>query len=271
MEWPHILNLNLNNFIKNGHMTKYETLRTNTNRISYILNEKGINLDDYLEQNIAQHQSKKSSSLSDDLRKKGNSFYSLKTKNQEAFSLYTEALANAPVSTNKTFNGIKSLILAYSNRSALFLDEKLFGHCLNDIKTAMTHFEGINFEQDQIKIVFNLLFKLLNRQRVCFVQMAQLNELINFKTNPIYTIILSDIFKDINETRTIKLNELLTEIKTDLTKLKLSSHSPLKTENNKSLNECLVTDLMSIEFTEAKGNNKNCFFLDGLNLIMLVF
>lgn len=252
MEWSNVLNLNLSNFIKNGHMADYKNLDTNTKRISYILNDKGIVLDEYLSQNIA-HQSKKSSSLSNDLRAKGNSFYSKQTENQKAFTFYTKALAQAPVSTNKTFNEMKSLLFAYSNRSALFLDENLFNNCLNDINTVTEYLESITLQENELNIAFNLLFKLMNRQKMCFVKLIQIDQLIQFETNKIYKILLSDLFKDINEIRTSKLKELLKEIKKDLSELNQSSNPPSSTDNNTLPNECLVADLMSIEFSKEKG------------------
>ena len=56
-------------------------------------------------------------------------FYTFaKNNNKQAFKWYTMALLNAPICT-------ESLLLAYSNRSAVFFDESLYKNCLQDINS----------------------------------------------------------------------------------------------------------------------------------------
>lgn len=254
MEWSQILNDNLAKFTNKNLLSEFKKLSTNYDRVEFILASGSTDFSDFYN-----HQTKiqmeKSTQLSDQFRKQGNAYYTKKTENLKAFTCYTQALMHSPVDTShQSFKCNKSLVLAYSNRSALFFEIGLYQMCLNDIQMTEVYFEALEpFVSDaEVMEVFNLIFKLMNRQKKCFFMLNKLDE-TNCKR--FKEILLSNLFERIDEMRVEKLKEFETDFNECLERLKkeCAVSGQQKNEENDCLTDQLVSETFDVVYSEQKG------------------
>jgi hypothetical protein len=121
---------------------------------------------------------------SDAYRLKGNKFYGLK-QNENAFKMYTLAILSYvdDNSAENLFQKFKPILLAYSNRSAVFLDEKLYENCLKDIETIKSKLNIVNYDftNNNNDEQFNqFIIKIINREIKCLKCMKQNDKIQNF-------------------------------------------------------------------------------------------
>merc|ERR1719228_1192494 len=102
-----------------------------------------------------------SADLSGQKRTAGNQSFQ-KKKDQEAINLYSEAVFSSDVATEE---GRKDCSLALANRSAVWLAQKKYEECVDDINAA------IYFKYPQ-----NMLYKLVDRKAKCQVALGQVDD-----------------------------------------------------------------------------------------------
>ena len=245
MEWPHILNNNLNQ-LNLTDLNEFKSLNSNYERVCFVLNKqvclKGV--DHFLNSQL--EADSKSSDESNKLRAKGNVFYAQKN-NRKAFNFYTKALSNAPNN--------KSLILAYSNRSALFYDEHMYQNSLQDTRMILrvyNQFSSSLILNDSIGM-FNLLFKVFKRQLNCLSKLGLNEELssIRLQRDGFYSIIKSSFFKDMDE-------KALHDIDTHIDVLLSSKSDPIQTQSDDSIKKTTnysISDCVRVAESVSKGRH----------------
>ena len=102
-----------------------------------------------------------SEDLSGQKRTAGNQAFQ-KKKDQEALNLYSEAVFTSDVATEE---GRKDCSLALANRSAVWLAQKKYEECVDDINAAI-----------YFKYPENMLYKLVDRKAKCQVALGQVED-----------------------------------------------------------------------------------------------
>lgn len=240
MDWQNILNISLNILKQNrDDLTQFETLKSNTERIRFLLERKLIYLSE-LEPIFSKYicnKSVKSLNLSEENRKRGNIFYSQKL-NKKAFASFNNALMLAP--------DYKSSILAYSNRSAVFFDEMLNENCLIDIETALNKYR-LYLKSDQYNDdLIDLLFKLLNRKKACHFNLNQLEQLKQMKI---------DTYNPNISIKEPKLENLKQEIDVLLNKTTNSIQETNIPSMNTSVRIASINDCVDIKYDDLRGRH----------------
>jgi hypothetical protein len=253
MDWPHILNAFLSNCSKSGLLNQFKELTNNYQRVELILkNEKSIGLDQYFS-NQPNDRSEKCQKQSDDARSKGNSYFSLKTKNQNAFTCYTRAIVYAPTSANYSLKDNKLLVLGYSNRSAVFYDENLFHECLADINVCMEYFNHQLPLKEDTDWLFNLVLKLANRQKNCYHKLKCLESLKNFLSCKLFQVLELDTFSaDKYKDKRVELVSELDEQLVNLLGNQIEANSSMDTKKDAEIGY-LAQNCFNIVFTKEKG------------------
>ena len=101
--------------------------------------------------------------------------------------------------------------------------------------------------------MLNLLFKLLTRQKNCFVKMNDTKSLMNMPNETFYKLLESESFMRIDVIRTGKLTELRNELDTCLRDFREANvREELKSDNN-SRSSYLISESFDIQFTKEKG------------------
>jgi hypothetical protein len=284
MYWNKILDLSLSKLYENkNNLEEFKSLKSNYQRVDflirkhYFLNEVNIYLKYVYDENNNNNNKtadlneseEKNIQLSHDYRLKGNDYYA-KKQFKLAFKYYTLSLLYAPSDfiQNKCVN--KSKILALSNRSAIFFNEKLYQETLidlNSIKEILcNNFLQCNFidiKPDDISDIFNLIIKLINREANCYYNLKQLDKLNEFLNdeNKFQLILKCQAFLNMKSEQ--KINETNSLIKNLFDKL---TNLPANIENLKKdiLNEDEINQISSsvdIKFSSTKGRhciaNKN--------------
>ncbi len=168
MNWPNILDNGIRLLKQNDNdIFHFRSLQSNQSRVSFLIDRQDIYLNE-LKSFHSIASSEKNSQLSEDNRKNGNKYYAQKL-NKKAFNSFNHALLYS--------NDLKSTLLAYSNRSAVFYDEKLYEKCLIDIEKAF----NIYFQMKTCQDLSELVFKLLNRKKNCYFYLGQREQLIQMK------------------------------------------------------------------------------------------
>ena len=163
--WQNSLKIYLNQLYENkSNLIEFKSFTFDYQRVCFCLNK--LNLPNekdtasiwkFYEINNESHKSKE---LSDKYRNIGNNFYK-KKEFINSFENYLLALKHAPAKSDQ-------LLLAYSNRSALFYELKLYRECLNDLN--QMKFLNSN------KYPENLEEKLTNRENNCLSSLSVLND-----------------------------------------------------------------------------------------------
>ena len=247
MEWSEILENNLKKLLKEQKLIdEFKSLTSTNCRIEFCEKNYKFEIDTFLNR-LKQEFGKNDSKLSEDLRKKGNDYYAVNDK-QKAFTFYTKSIHNA----NKTS---KPLILGYSNRSAVFYEEKLYNQCLIDIQSVARVYSNTNI--DYTIDNFNLIIKLLNREKNCYFYLKKIKELIKIKENENDLIKLLKKFKlnGFENVFNLKINDILKETDESIDKLtEFNNIIDLETSNpileTYSINECL-----NIQYNGLKGRH----------------
>lgn len=258
MDWLDVLNAHLDKCAKSGLLGQFKLLTNNYARAEFILkNAKFLELDRYLSSLVGGANDGKSGKRSDEARANGNAFFSQRTQNKKAFAYYTKALMNAPVTVNGSLKENKALVLAYSNRSAVFYEEKLFEECLADIDQCVVYLsKDLVGNADQVEWLFNLALKLANRQRNCYFKMQRIEALKSFVACQLYQLLYSSMFcEEKYETRRKELMAELQEQLADLLAVQVEANSP---PNVKDIGKVgyLAQDCFTVEFSKEKGNSK---------------
>jgi len=241
-------------------------LNNNHSRVLYILNS--LNLSQ-VEKFISSHKtlkphSSKSAYVSDEFRQKGNQIYTQKTCLQQAFTFYTEAIRFAPVNTiDKTYDANKNLVLGYSNRSAVLFEQGLFEKSLEDIQITKFYFNKI---EDYSTNVFNLIFKLMVREKKCLVALKKkqaLSQLISSEKG-FFSVLKNEHFKD----KMVEIESRLENFRLEVIKETTPSSNEVfkeekKIENkldNQSINSNFINTSVEVKFSPDKGRHcvSNC-------------
>lgn len=219
MNWQENLEIKLNKLYENKtDLDKFSKLKSNHDRVDFLIENSTYltQLESFLKADKCLNE--KTNHVSNKYRQKGNEFYAKKL-NKKAFTNYTRALIYAPSSDNNNIYN-KPLFLGYSNRSAVFFDEKLYRECLSDISVIEKiirnqHFlEEINIKTTYRDELYNLCFKLLNRQINCWILLSAVGELYKLadstkaSENGFYSFLKS------NESNQTKINEIIEKIQT---------------------------------------------------------
>jgi len=206
MDWSNLLNTSLASFSRSPHAAAFKRLPNNHARVLHLLSSLDLRqVDAFIALSTAQ--SAKSASASDQLRLKGNQAYANKSRLHQAFSLYTEALRFAPVHpAAHTYAANQSLVLAFSNRSAVLFEQGLFEASLEDIRWARAYFGSA--DQDCSVQLFNLAFKLMTREKKCLVGLNRHHQLAQLMdTGSFYSLLASGRFAADNESKLATFRE----------------------------------------------------------------
>lgn len=157
--WLNTLKIYLDNLYKNNsNLNDFKKLNSDYNRVCYCINKLNQPTESDIEKlckyyKINNEKCKKNANLSDNYRNIGNKYYKNKQFKQ-AFNNYLLALQYAPSKSDQ-------LLYAYSNRSALFYELKLYNCCLADL--------------NRIKEIYkiDLEKKLLYREANCYLHLKQ--------------------------------------------------------------------------------------------------
>ena len=176
MNWPNILD-NSCLLLKqnNSDLIQFRSLQSNRSRVNFLLHRRDIYLKElktFYSKYCSLTVTDKNSQLSEENRQKGNKFFAQKL-NKKAFNSFSHALMYS--------DDLKSTLLAYSNRSAVFFDEKLYEKCLIDVENAFNVYFQIKNSQNLSEIVF----KLLNRKKNCYFHLRQREQLLQMKIKAI--------------------------------------------------------------------------------------
>jgi SET and MYND domain-containing protein 4 len=236
MNWQIILDKSLENLKQTeDDLNEFKHLNTNKLRVSFLLDRKHVYLNEYAKyySNFYDYKKVKNSLLSDQHRKKGNEFYLIKL-NKNAFNQFNLALMYADISTD-----LKLIILAYSNRSAVFLDENLFQQCITDINNVFRVYSQYisNCDDDDL---FQLIIKLLNRKKKC-IQNQKMPK------NDIYNSL--NIFKFNTVEKEIQVNRLIEEINS-ICKEQETVHEVIKT-----FLTCNISSSIDIKYDSKRGRH----------------
>ncbi len=187
MNWNEYLDKVFKNLFKcKDDFNDFKSLNSNRKRIDYLISKKTYlnQIDLYLSDTLSNKKDddyeneKKSEAKSLEYRLKGNEFY-VKKQPKQAFKNYTLSLMYAPVFKNFCEDKNKSIILAYSNRSAVLFNEKLYEMCLNDLYSCQDIFYSYFYinniftssDDDKnlknLNDLFNLIFKLIKIEINC--------------------------------------------------------------------------------------------------------
>lgn len=253
MDWLDVLNAHLDKCAKSGLLAQFKLLTNNYARAEFILkNENFLELDRYLSSHVGGANDGKSSKRSDEARANGNAFFSQRTQNKKAFAYYTRALMNAPVAVDGSLEENKALVLAYSNRSAVFYEEKWFEECLADIDQCVVYLSKDLGIVDQVEWLFNLVLKLANRQKNCYFKMQRIESLKSFAACQLYQLLYSSNFSE--EKFETRRKELTAELEEQLA-VQVDANSKPKVKDIGKVGY-LAQDCFTVEFTKEKGNLK---------------
>jgi hypothetical protein len=256
MDWLHVLNGHLAKCAENGLLRQFEALTNNFARAEFILgHEKLLGLDRYLSSHVSDGGCEgKSSKRSDEARANGNAFFSQRTENQKAFAYYTRALMSAPVAAGGSWKENKALVLAYSNRSAVLYEEGLFKECLADIDQCTAYLSRKIDMDGQVEWLFNLVFKLANRQKNCYHKMQRIEPLSSFEACQLFQILKSDVFCE--EKYAKRREELMGELGRQLADLLAIKVKKAATSKDEDIGKVgyLAKGCLTVEFTKEKGS-----------------
>lgn len=254
MDWLHVLNTHLDKCARSGELSQFKLLTNNYARAEFILkNEKSFEIDRYLVNHVNGASDDKCSTRSNEARANGNAFFSQRTQNKKAFTYYTRALMTAPVTANGTLKENKALVLAYSNRSAVFYEEQMFEECLVDIEQCTAYLLRYH-DVDEADWLFNLVLKLATRQKNCYFKMQRMNSLKTFAGCELYQVLECSIFSE--EKYTAKRNGLMAELKEQqealMTKEIKDDLMKPKAEDSAKVGY-MAQDCVIVEFSKEKG------------------
>lgn len=244
-DWSNFLEIKLSQFYSSGKLKHFKNLISNYQRVEFIITQSSDYLNE-IEKFLNEIYSvdvnneisdAKSTELSDNYRKKGNDCYS-KKDNSNAFKFYTLAILYAQNSSN-------SLILGYSNRSAVFFDQKLFEQCLldlNNLKTLLLASSIANQTENS-----SLVLKLLSRE---------VNSLIELQRSAI----------DLDQNEFVKILRIYSlenvELNTKIDHLKRLIREKCPNRETKSLDthkyeevSNFICDSIDVKYAESKGRH----------------
>lgn len=160
-DWSILLKETLESFYNRNRIEHFKSLSSNYQRVECLLEEERIVnvIDSYL--NEIESIEGKSVESSAKHRKQGNEYY-CKKDYKTALKYYTLALINAPKSS-------ESLLLSYSNRSAVFFGLKHFEQCLCDLNRAKRLV--LDDKETKSKERLSLVLKLLTREVNCLLEL----------------------------------------------------------------------------------------------------
>jgi hypothetical protein len=210
----------------------------------------------------------KSVTASESFRKNGNDHFA-KNRSKKALEAYNFALIEAPPQS-------KSLVLSYSNRSAVFYSQSRYHNCLYDINRVKAELPAVasqSSETSDLSDIHNLVFKLLNREINCFIKLNRRS--FDFDNNQLLAVLKSDKFQHMaeqTEQKLLKTREVFTNYANslpdqakELVDEAVANVKTLVVEAN------LISDLVDIQFSEAKGrfctaakkiNKGDCVFVE---------
>lgn len=236
-----------------SQISSFEKLDSNYARIEYLIDHnKPIieKLSSYLDK--IHHESdtscRKSIQISEAHRQRGNEHFSKKNYKQ-ALKFYNLALLNASRES-------KSLLLSYSNRSAVFYNENLFNECLIDIESAKNQLESFisssNIDKKTLSDLYNLAFKLLNREINCLVKTNQTS--LDFDSfvnaNKLTWILNQSIFSEFKDQTSSQIKQLenVYQVKKDL-KSQVNEAGSIESISN------YINPVVEIKYTNDKGRH----------------
>jgi hypothetical protein len=301
IDWLMVIEDNLHKLYKSENdLAKFSNMCNNYDRIDFLISSGEVYLNDTRNfissvlkaSAVANSKESKSNSLSDSLRLKGNQFYAQK-QNIKAFKSYTNAILCAPQLDEKSnvcldIVKLKPCLLAYSNRSAVFYDEKLYDNCLKDINTFEYRLhEAYRISTNEIKPVdqiheeyLNVIFKLLNRKANCLYHLDKKKSLS--ETNLIDSI----KFKEILNGSAFSLLKQKIDVKIDeLNRLLVSLAEKPTAQDTQQVsvilesNASIISSSVEIKFSNTQGryciadreicSGQTLFFEDAFCAILL--
>jgi SET and MYND domain-containing protein 4 len=147
--WEQIFTKYLDDFTKdNKESIKFKKLNNDISRIDYCLSKNLPSEDDFkfLNRKYSINKSNKNQEISKKFRLEGNDYFK-KKYDQIAFDKYTLSIIYAPIDSDE-------IILALSNRSAVFFELKLYEYCLDDLNEIKILNNGYYLESNKLKLLF---------------------------------------------------------------------------------------------------------------------
>lgn len=250
MEWPNFLDKKLDFLYDNQELLKnFKCSSTNFDRVDLLTRNHSLMEDVNTFLDKFKNSEEKSVNLSESHRKQGNYYFS-KKDNKNSFSSYTLAL-NYAKDDPTSFN--KSLILAYSNRSAVFYDESLFQNCLLDLESVKYHLKTSvsqnHLSNPDLTDLYNLIFKLLHRELNCLLKLNSVQGLANFNKNTFFSILSSTKFSYLSTEIKDKTDSLLSQVRLN------GAKSGLIEAQNELVYKNFVNKCVDVKFRPEKGRH----------------
>ena len=254
MDWSRILDISLDDFYAKTNakfLADFKRLTTNYQRVSFLIEYQQHaylkQCDLFLGNLKRQKLEEKSLDTSNEHKLKGNTFYA-KSDHKQAFKHYTLAQLHAPSKTA----AIKPLVLALSNRSAVFNAEKLYDKCLSDIDTIKNLLKTYPpSSMDAQFMADGLALKLINREINCLVQMQRFDRLDELEQ--CLTAKNAE-----NNVLILYLNEkALSDSKEQMQKLASTKRGPnqpfVPTTSTTLVQSTNISDCVDVKFSSLKG------------------
>lgn len=230
MDWSILLKTSLDEFKTRRRQTEFkefENLNTNYDRVGYLIDRNGLQIEDYVKNIATSDEEHKSEVLSEKYRKQGNEHF-CKKDYRTALEFYTLAITYAPKSSN-------ALTLAFSNRSAIFYDLKRFEQCLLDLDRVKCL---LSPKTSPIKDrqMSDLIVKLLTRQVNC---LAELKKPADLEKDEFVKLLRTGCCEDMNQVEA-KIATLKNLIRDKCTKAKPENKPNDDTDKHEEVCLCLI-------------------------------